>query len=203
MLQEKDILSYEQIIESLKSTLQSGHAANIAFMGISGNVGATDVTENLARTLSFAHQNILLIHLLAEDGEALPTKKGAGFIGTLAGAVPDDSGVTHIKIPASCLRRPDFAEGGLFEDTLKKIKEKHNLVLWDLPPADKTIQSFMIAKHTQGVVLIAHSGKTRWQAAQALIDHLKFGDCKILGIILNKQKTYIPGWIYRLLFHYS
>ena len=49
------------------------------------------------------------------------------------------------------------------------------------------------------MLFVVASGKTRRQAAIRAKTELEAAGTKILGIILNQRKHYIPKWIYRRL----
>jgi Mrp family chromosome partitioning ATPase len=47
-----------------------------------------------------------------------------------------------------------------------------------------------------GVVLVVHAEKTRWEVAQRVKEHLEMANTNILGVLLNKKKYVIPKFIY-------
>ena len=72
---------------------------------------------------------------------------------------------------------------------IKDLEDNYDAIIWDLPPTDQSARSRMLAQFTQGVILVAESGKTRWQAALHSIEHFKHSGAQVLGVILNKKKT--------------
>jgi Mrp family chromosome partitioning ATPase len=50
-----------------------------------------------------------------------------------------------------------------------------------------------------GVILVLESGKTRRQVALNVKKQLEDAKGKLLGVVLNKRRHYIPDWIYRRL----
>jgi Mrp family chromosome partitioning ATPase len=56
-----------------------------------------------------------------------------------------------------------------------------------------------MGKKADGVMLIIESGKTRKQVALKAKQELENAGAKVLGVILNRRKQYIPGWIYKRL----
>ena len=50
-----------------------------------------------------------------------------------------------------------------------------------------------------GVVIVIEAGKTREQVAVRAKKELEEAGGKVLGVVLNKRKFYIPEWIYKRL----
>lgn len=48
------------------------------------------------------------------------------------------------------------------------------------------IDAAVIAKESDGAVLVIESGRVSYKAAQKALDQLRKSDCKVLGAVLNK-----------------
>jgi protein-tyrosine kinase len=86
-----------------------------------------------------------------------------------------------------------------FEKTLKKMREKFDYVILDVPPVNSYAESIVIATKVDGVILVIESDKTRQQVANRAKQEMEKAGARILGVILNKRKHYIPEWIYKRL----
>ena len=90
-------------------------------------------------------------------------------------------------------------ESARFENTIKILREKFDYVILDVPPVNKYAESIVIATKVDGVILVIESDKTRQQVAIRAKQEMEKAGAKVLGVILNKRKHYIPEWIYKRL----
>ncbi len=86
-----------------------------------------------------------------------------------------------------------------FSRCLKGLLEKMDYILLDTPPATVYPDARLIGSRADGIILVVHSGKTRKQVARRAKEVLERSGGKLLGVILNRRKYYIPEWIYRRL----
>jgi len=93
---------------------------------------------------------------------------------------------------------------GLFEFTqfdqfLKAMRAKFDYVILDAPPVPAFSESRVLAAKVDGVVLVLESGKTRRQVALRVKKEMEEAGGKILGVVINKRRYYIPEFIYKRL----
>jgi Mrp family chromosome partitioning ATPase len=94
---------------------------------------------------------------------------------------------------------PQIANSLLIDVFLKKLKQRFDLILIDSPPATASTDGLAMSSKVDGIVLVVEAEKTRWPVAETVRDRIKRSGGNILGIVLNKRRYYIPGWIYRRL----
>lgn len=85
------------------------------------------------------------------------------------------------------------------EDLWKKLKERFDLVLVDSPPATSSPDGIAISRNVDGVVLVLEAEKTRWPVTESVKDKITNNGGKILGVVFNKRRYYIPEFVYRRL----
>lgn len=90
----------------------------------------------------------------------------------------------------------DFGNGGGFWNLLK---EKFELVVVDFPPAMMFANGPSIISLVDGVVIVVEAEKTRWQVALSVKEKIVKSGGTVLGIVFNKQRHYIPQFIYNRL----
>lgn len=90
-------------------------------------------------------------------------------------------------------------ESRRFDQTLKMMQEKFDYVILDTPPAPGFSESRVLCSKVDGVVLVIESGKTRRHVALKAKKHLEEAGGKLLGVVLNKRRHYIPEWVYKRL----
>jgi Mrp family chromosome partitioning ATPase len=79
------------------------------------------------------------------------------------------------------------------------MRDKFDYVILDAPPVPAFPECLVLCAKVDGVVLVVESGKTRRQVALRARKQVEEVGGKVLGVVLNKRKYYIPEWIYRRL----
>jgi uncharacterized protein involved in exopolysaccharide biosynthesis len=69
----------------------------------------------------------------------------------------------------------------------------------DAPPIEVANLSLPVLAAADQIVLVVEAGATTFPIAEAAIETLRkaFGE-KLLGVVLNRQRQYIPDWLYRV-----
>ncbi len=79
-------------------------------------------------------------------------------------------------------------------------KMRHfDLILIDSPPATTSPDGIAVSRIVDGVVLIVEAEKTRWPVTESVKEKIIKNGGKILGIVFNKRRHHIPGFIYKRL----
>ena len=86
-----------------------------------------------------------------------------------------------------------------FETFIKFASEKFDYTILDSAPITGFSASQSICSRVDGTLLVVEAGKTRRQVALRAKKELEVAGGRLLGVILNKRKYYIPHWIYRRL----
>jgi len=84
-------------------------------------------------------------------------------------------------------------------EPLKALREDFKLILLDMPPLAESSDALVMTPLTDGVVLVVEAEKTRWQVAENAREKLAMQGGNLLGVVLNKRRFYIPGFVYRRL----
>jgi Mrp family chromosome partitioning ATPase len=83
-------------------------------------------------------------------------------------------------------------------DLLRLLSVKFDLIVVDLPPLDST-NVLDWAPLIDGIVLVVESERVRWQVAARGVELLEQAGAQVLGTVINKQREYIPQWLYERL----
>ncbi len=197
------VLAFEQLAAALSGHPDAASMKNVAFIGPAEGVGVSTVSSNLASTMAASGQNVLLVTVIAPEGagSVLPPVAGAAEMLSFVKQMP--GGFFQLQVPASRLPQGGQPNDGACRALMQDLAGKYGYVIWDLPTVMKAPQSRLICQLADGVVLVIHAGKTRWHSARHTLDILKFNGTRVLGVVLNRKKVYIPEWLYRFLFRYS
>ena len=201
--------------EDLKTNLLGRHPGEdikiILFSGTAHGDGCSTSAINFASTLA---QNCRAKVLLMEANLRTPSLHEVFH-------VEPEQGLSDLLAngtqPASCIKkvRPEnlyvvtcgtnhsgpvsLFESDRFGEFLKAMREKFDYIILDGPPVPSFSESRVICTKVDGVVLVVHSGKTREQVALRAKNQLEEAGGKVLGMVLNRRKHYIPKWVYRRL----
>ena len=87
----------------------------------------------------------------------------------------------------------------MFDLFLKTMGEKFDYIILDAPPVPKFSECWVLCTKVDGVILVLEAGKTRRQVALRAKKALEEAGGRLLGVVLNKRKYYIPQAIYNRL----
>lgn len=86
---------------------------------------------------------------------------------------------------------------GNIQFIIQELKKKFDLVIFDSSAVSQNGHSLDIAPHVDGVILVVHAGHTRWEVVQDSRDQFEGVQAKLLGVVLNRRKFFIPSFLYR------
>lgn len=197
---------YRLKLNILRSS-QNGKIKSLLFLSPTEGEGATTVLVQFAMALAGQGEKVLLIdanfrspslhqqfHLDVESGltELLLGKAKLSEV-TKKTTVKNLWVIPSGSAPSSPLTL------NALDPHLQKMKEEADWVLFDGPPVNHFDEGLALSGKVDGVVMVLQAEKTRWEVAQAAKQRLEDSGGKVLGVVLNKRKFYIPKWLYRTL----
>jgi len=90
-------------------------------------------------------------------------------------------------------------EAKRFSEFLQEMREQFDYVILDGPPLPRFSEIRVICSKVDGVVLVVKAGKTKREVALRAKKELEDAGGKILGVVINRRKFYIPEWLYKRL----
>ena len=186
-------------------------AKSVIFSGASHCIGTSTVAANFALRLSTDKcKRVLLINA---DYRSMRESKIFSEVSTdglseiltnqcSARSVIDRNKKDNLYLlpkGRSCPQPVDLFELPQFSNLLDLMREKFDYLILDGPPAVGYFDTQIIASKVDGVILVVESGKTRRQVALRAKQEFENMGARVLGVILNKRRYYIPEWIYRRL----
>ena len=85
------------------------------------------------------------------------------------------------------------------EVMLDELKDRFDLVVFDLPPVSESSLATRIGSLVDGNILVIEAERVRRQVARRTMETLRRSSAPILGCVLNKRRQHIPQWLYRWL----
>ena len=198
---------YKNLKSNLLSRCPTGSVKTLLFVGLREGDGASTTAVNFAAAMAgdcglkvllvdanlrtpSLHEMFKIDHApglkqLVQNGDALsaPARVGSDNLYVLP-CGGKTSG------PEAVLESPRFTT------FLKAEKERFDYVILDAPPALAFPDSRIIGAGVDGVVLVLKSGGTRKQVGVRAKKALEVAGAKIIGMVLNRRKFYIPDWVY-------
>lgn len=82
-------------------------------------------------------------------------------------------------------------------DLIENMKSANEYVVIDLPAGLHSMNTPVLAKRCDGVVVVVRAGHTTKHDLERLLHLLK--DSNVLGIVVNRQSSSVPAWVKRTL----
>jgi capsular exopolysaccharide synthesis family protein len=90
----------------------------------------------------------------------------------------------------------DLLSSVRFERLIDQIKDDVDLVIVDSPPTLSASDALSISRHTDGMILVCHSNKTRIDTLRHAAESIHQGGIRLIGVVLNRQKGQVAGSYY-------
>ena len=201
--------------ETLKAKLWARYSEQemkvVLFVGATVGSGASTSASNFAAMLARdAQTKVLLIDANLREGSEVTKRKQrpqnntnltlAGLLSaqsTNSYPVPGPSNLYVLPSGTKCDVPLSLFQSDAFDQFLATVKERFNHVVIDAPPLQGFPESIVLSRKADGVILVVEAGQTRKREGLWAKQQIQDAGGKILGVVLNKRKFYIPNWLYR------
>ncbi len=199
------------LYQSISTSLPGVEHPSVMFLGSRSNEGTSTVARELARTVSLRlEKTVLLIdldrsrldmrvfaHLRPEKTMEEVVHTGESIEKTMCRV--EESSLYVMPLFQRTIITPKTLDSAKKRAFWDPIREKFDLIVVDCPPATMFPDGPAIVSQVDGVVLVVEAEKTRWQVALSVKEKVIKSGGRILGIVFNRQRHYIPQWIYNRL----
>ena len=196
----KENYFYEEAIKTLRTNIQftGKNVRTILLTSCYPNEGKSDIAMQLAQEIGKAGKRVLLIDADLRKSAYIyrykVEKSVKGLSEFLSGQASENEikyitnfqNVDIIFSGPSAPNPSELLEDPAFGELMKKVRMEYDFVLLDTPPVMTVIDAAVIAKESDGAVLIVESGRVSYKAAQKALEQIRKSDCKVLGAVLNK-----------------
>lgn len=165
------------------------------------NEGKSTVSLQLAYQLALSGKKTLFIDAdmrksLFAEKLAIEKYKRQGLSEILAGKLKFDecvrsSDIENLSILISGNFPPNPAEllsSSAFASLIKQLREQYDYVIIDTPPLASVIDSAVIGKVCDGVIVVIGSDLVSRYVVARVCQQLAMASCKVLGAVVNKVK---------------
>jgi Mrp family chromosome partitioning ATPase len=84
-------------------------------------------------------------------------------------------------------------------DALPNLRQKSKVILIDCEPMRDSSHLLDLAPAIDGVIFVVEAERERREVIGRNLESIRRAGLRVFGIVLNKRKRYIPGWLYRVL----
>lgn len=198
-VRKKDYL-YEEAIKTLRTNIQftGKNVKTIMFTSCFPNEGKSDVTFQLAQEIGNMGKRVLLIDAdirkSAYIGRYRIKQNINGLSQYLSGQLAKEfliyetnyQNVSIIFAGPAAPNPSELLEEPAFHELLMEVRELYDYIIIDTLPAGSVTDVAIIAKESDGAVLIIESERVSYKVAQKVKEQMEKTGCKLLGVVLNK-----------------
>ena len=102
-------------------------------------------------------------------------------------------------ISSSTTSTPKIFDTQKIDIFLEKLRKRFDWILIDSPPATTSSDGLAFSNRVDGTVLVLEAENTRWPVVESVKEKIIRSGGKILGIVFNKRRYYIPEFVYKRL----
>ncbi len=197
-----DVIDGQRLVHMLGHDRSTG--AIVQLLAASSGEGTSTLVRDLA--LVAARLPGLRVLLLDYDPPgnkqilALRERYGIAVLGTDDADQTGDVVIHRLALGGLCVSESRLPAGiaapGLVR-LFPMLRMDFELVLIDSPAIDRSYDGIMLAPNVDTTLLVVEAERTRSVVAQNLRDRVLDVGGAIGGVVLNKQRYYIPNFIYR------
>jgi capsular exopolysaccharide synthesis family protein len=197
------------LANSIDSALEGKDRRSILFASSTPGEGTSTVAANYARLLAMTREVDVLLceanihHPTIARWFGLPGEVGLTTFfsgkGSLSSLIQKTS-LEHLDVLPVGAGDPEviqLQQRQFLPRLLEAALERYHRVILDAPPLADFPETPPMAAMVDGTVLVVHAGRTKREVVQRALGALKQFDARILGVVLNRKKFYIPEFIYK------
>ena len=201
---------YQGLKHNLRSLLPEARSKALMFVGSTHGEGTSTVVATFGTVLSSSGESVLLVdanlrHPSLHD--MFGVERAGGVTELLLGSaevkdVTKNTRFSNLSIVTSGLpaSNPALALGSKNVcSMIERMKDEAEWVLIDAPPVNEYNDAMALCSEIDGAVFVVQAEKTKWEVAQKAKQRLDDARIRVVGVVLNRRKLHIPGWMYKLL----
>jgi capsular exopolysaccharide synthesis family protein len=204
MLRELGILE-----NSIDTSLKGKKKKTLIFTSANPSEGTTTISVAYARLLALKGQGrILICEMNARNPgfkELFAVSNGTGISDYFAGtkdlaSIAQTTSAGNLDMIHVGEVDPAFIQIHLqrvFPKLVEEAASAYDTVIFDAPAVASSPETAPMCSYVDGIVVVVQAGKTKREIVQRSLDSIARYDGNVLGVILNRKKYYIPGFLYK------
>jgi Mrp family chromosome partitioning ATPase len=174
----------------------------VMFLASQGGEGTSTVAAQFAQTLA----NDPRLRVLLVDAHARRPRYGPSGTPATArhaaapagGERPVARNLDLLPLPEA-LRQERMLSPQAMRDSLAAVASRYDWIVLDGPAALESPDAAPLGEVADGIVVVVQAGRTKRPVLTRSVDLLRRAGGRVLGIVLNRRRLEIPGFIYRRL----
>jgi capsular exopolysaccharide synthesis family protein len=169
--------------------------------------GATRVALGLATALANERDSrVLLVEANLRSPSLagrLPINGGPGLCDVFAGRVAVEEAVSRVASSNVSFihagTKTAVVDCEALAGVLARLRSQYDFIIVDGPPVNGYADVPVLAPKTDGVILVVEADRTPVAEAENAKRSLDRVGARLFGVVLNRQRTYVPGFIQALI----
>ncbi len=201
---------YQGLKHNLRSLLPEAKSKVLIFVASTHSEGTSTVVATFGTVLASSGERVLLVDANLRNPtlhDLFSVEKTGGVAELLLDSanLKDVTKYTrfgNLSVVTSGLppSNPAFALGSKGVCSMIDTMKGHaDWVLLDVPPVNEFNDAMALCQAADGAVLVVQAEKTKWEVALRAKQRLDDARVNVVGVVLNKRRYYVPGWVYRRL----
>ncbi len=199
---------YQKLRASLLSIAVPSGLHTVLVTAARHGEGATTVAMGLAGALATDRScRVLLVEANLRTpsfGTILPLSTDLGLVDLAGGQVTPEGLITRpngfgFAAIGAGARRGQMIDLEVVDALLGRLQPQFDFVVIDAPPINKYADSCVLATKVDGVILVIEADQTPVSEAEAANRQLSKVGARVLGVVLNRRRSYMPAFLEAIL----
>jgi Mrp family chromosome partitioning ATPase len=203
---EKEMVNLYQSINSLRSGTQKNKV--IQFMSTDEKEGTSTIVMEFAKVAALKYSKSVLLldadlRKLDQQQPFFNIKLEHSLEETIRAGDSVDKALYQIANSSLFLSRlfkdsgsvQQFLDPSGIDGLLEKLKKRFDFIFIDSPPENVYSVGLATSTSVNGVVLVMDAEKSCLDSAKNITEKITNNGGKLLGVVVNKQRNYIPKFI--------
>jgi Mrp family chromosome partitioning ATPase len=196
---------------SIESRLEKRTGRVLMFTSAMHGEGVTTLALGYARLLAMHHEHRVLLVELNARTPALAARLGLSnpegvthyfamrrALSALTSRPAGESfDVIHVGVPDPTQIQINLERA--FPHMVEEALRSYDTVIVDAPPVVVCPETPPLSPFVDGAVLVVHSGRTKRETVERSVKQIQQFQGRVLGVVLNRKRYYIPFFIYKRL----
>jgi protein-tyrosine kinase len=195
----------ESLYQSLESAVPTPPGKLLLFTASHRGEGTTTIVTGFASTIAATFGAAVLLVTINPDRGADYERLSAPHFSDLAmngqGAAIERKrpGVVEVRWNLGAEKTSKSSESLAMLSDVTELRRRFDYTIFDTPPAAAFPFAVSIGRYVDGAVIVVQAERTRWPVVDNTRRAYEAAGTKVLGVVLNKRRFYIPDRIYRWL----
>ncbi len=184
--------AFVAIFDNLRASAHEHKLTSVVVAPVSASTAIVEVSKGLGSE-AYRHNLQVAVAELTEDSGEVALKERARLVTQANAGRADERSISSVSF--SLAGGPAPAE---LENWLAACASDNDLIIVEGPALETSIDSALVAKACDGLVLVVEPNVTTYEDLTAAVTKSKQAGCKVLGLVMNGTEE-LPTWVRHIL----